>query len=143
MQYVTLGKTGLVISRLGFGAGTFGKSDQGQISAMYKVDQALANDMIALLLDRGVNYFNTADAYALGQSELMLGRALSNRRDQVVLSTKVGCRAGEAIGDAGLSRRHIIHSAENSLKRLGTDWIDVYLLHQLDANTPVEETLEA
>jgi aryl-alcohol dehydrogenase-like predicted oxidoreductase len=142
-QYVTLGKTGLVISRLGFGTGTFGKAQQGQISAMYKVDQALANKMVGYLLDSGINYFNTADAYALGESELILGRAIGKHRDEVVLSTKVGCRSGAAIGDAGLSRRHIIHSAENSLKRLGTDWIDVYLLHQLDANTPLEETLEA
>jgi aryl-alcohol dehydrogenase-like predicted oxidoreductase len=133
----------LVISRLGFGAGTFGKSDQKQISAMYKVDQTTANNMIAYLLEQGVNYFNTADAYALGQSELMQGRALGSRREQVVLSSKVGCRSGSSIGDAGLSRRHIIQAAENSLKRLGTDWIDVYLLHQLDANTPLEETLEA
>ncbi len=143
MQYARLGDTGLIVSRLAFGAMTFGTS-KGIFASVAKVDgQPLANDLVAKALDAGVNHFNTADVYTEGQSEQMLGKALGNRRKDVVISTKVGGRSGEALLHQGLSRQHILASAEGSLRRLGTDFIDVYLVHRVDLNTPIEETLEA
>lgn len=142
MQYTRLGNTGLIVSRLAFGCMTFG-SGEGAFGSVYKVDQASANALVAQALDAGVNFFNTADAYANGQSEEMLGRALGKRRQEVVIATKVGNRMSEALIDQGLSRQHIISAVQASLKRLGTDYIDVYLVHRLDPYTPLEETLEA
>ncbi|BAC90637.1 aldo/keto reductase [Gloeobacter violaceus] len=142
MQYTRLGNTGLIVSRLAFGAMTFG-SGEGAFASVYKVDQAGADRLVAQALDAGINFFNTADAYAGGQSEIMLGKALGNRRQDVAIATKVGMRTGEALVHSGLSRRHIIASAEGSLRRLGTDYIDVYLVHRIDPYTPLEETLEA
>jgi len=121
---------------------TFG-SGEGAFGSVYKVDQAGANTLVSRALDAGVNFFNTADAYANGQSEVMLGQALGNRRQDVVIATKVGNRMSEALIDQGLSRQHIISSVQASLKRLGTNYIDVYLVHRLDPYTPLEETLEA
>jgi aryl-alcohol dehydrogenase-like predicted oxidoreductase len=120
---------------------TFGSAEG--TSAISKVDQKLAGELVAEALDAGVNFFNTADAYSAGQSELLLGKALGNRRAGVVVATKVGFRTGEALISAGLSRRHIIAAAEDSLRRLGTDYIDLYLAHLVDPYTPLEETLEA
>ena len=143
MQYARLGDTGLVVSRLAFGAMTFGTS-QGIFASVAKVSgQDLANELIAKALDAGVNHFNTADVYTAGQSEQMLGKALGTRRKDVVISTKVGGRSGQALLQQGLSRQHILASAEDSLRRLGTDYIDVYLVHRVDLITPIEETLEA
>jgi aryl-alcohol dehydrogenase-like predicted oxidoreductase len=142
MQYTRLGDTGLLVSRISFGAMTFGVS-QGIFASVSKVEEKLAHEMIARTLDGGINYFNTADGYTGGQSEQILGRALGNRRKDVVIATKVGFRSGEAVLHQGLSRQHIMASAENSLRRLGTDYIDVYLVHRLDPLTPVEETLDA
>jgi aryl-alcohol dehydrogenase-like predicted oxidoreductase len=105
--------------------------------------QSLANELVAKALDAGVNHFNTADVYTAGQSEQMLGKALGTRRKDVVVSTKVGARTGQALLHQGLSRQHILASAEDSLQRLGTDYIDVYLVHRVDLMTPIEETLEA
>ncbi|GHO47629.1 aldo/keto reductase [Ktedonospora formicarum] len=141
MQYTRLGNTGLVVSRLAFGCMTFG-SGEGALGSVYKVDQDSANNLVAQALDAGVNFFNTADAYANGQSEKMLGRALGKRRQEVVIATKVGNRMSEALIDQGLSRQHIITAVQASLQRLGTDYIDVYLVHRLDPYTPLEETLE-
>jgi len=132
----------LVVSRLSFGAMTFGSS-QGTFASVSKVDEKLAHEMVARTLDAGINHFNTADGYTGGQSEQILGRALGNRRKDVVISTKVGFRTGEAVLHQGLSRQHIFASAEGSLRRLGTDYIDVYLVHRQDPFTPVEETLDA
>lgn len=143
MKYARLGDTGLVVSKLGFGAMTFGSGEGKLAEAVYKVDQAGADALVAQAMDAGVNHFNTADIYAGGQSEAMLGKALGARRGEVVISTKVGMRTGPALGASGLSRRHILWSAEQSLRRLGTDWIDVYLCHRPDPHTPVEETVEA
>ena len=142
MQYTRLGETGLLVSRISFGAMTFGVS-QGIFASVSKVEEKLAHEMIARTLDSGINYFNTADGYTGGQSEQILGRALGNRRKDVVIATKVGFRSGEAVLHQGLSRQHIIASAEGSLRRLGTDYNDVYLVHRLDPLTPVEETLDA
>jgi aryl-alcohol dehydrogenase-like predicted oxidoreductase len=142
MQYSRLGNTGLVVSRLAFGAMTFGSS-KGVFASVAKVGQDLAGELIAKALHAGINFFNTADVYTEGQSEEMLGKALGKRRKDVVIATKVGFRSGEALIHQGLSRHHILESAEQSLRRLGTDYIDVYLVHRLDVHTPVEETLEA
>ncbi|HEX4204810.1 MAG TPA: aldo/keto reductase [Ktedonobacteraceae bacterium] len=142
MQYTRLGNTGLVVSRCAFGCMTFG-SGEGVFSSVSKVDQAVANNLVSRALDTGVNFFNTADVYAKGQSEVMLGQALGNHRQDVVIATKVGSRTSEALIGQGLSRQHIIASAQASLKRMGTDYIDVYLVHHTDPYTPLEETLEA
>lgn len=142
MQYTTLGKTGLVVSRLSFGAMTFG---EGQLvpGVTNSIDQAMADQMVGRVMDAGINLFDTADAYTSGQSEIMLGKALADRRDQVIIATKAGFRSGNAITDAGSSYRHIMMAAEASLKRLNTDYIDLYQLHIPDPITPLEETLRA
>ncbi|MGH3934843.1 MAG: aldo/keto reductase [Pseudonocardiaceae bacterium] len=99
--------------------------------------------MVGRALDCGVNFFDTADGYAGGESETLLGHALRSHRDSVVIATKVGFRTGPALTQTGLSRRHISWSVDQSLKRLGTDWIDVYIAHREDPYTPLEETLSA
>jgi aryl-alcohol dehydrogenase-like predicted oxidoreductase len=142
MQYSRLGGTGLVVSRLAFGSMTFG-TGSGVFASTYKVDQANADAIVARAVDAGVNFFNTADVYAAGESERMLGRALGTRRKDVVIATKLGNRTGEALVNTGLSRRHVFAAAESSLERLGTDYIDVYLVHKVDTLTPIEETMEA
>ena len=142
MQYQRLGDTGLVVSRLSLGAMTFG-SGTGAMGSVWKVDQALANRMVSRSLDAGINLIDTADIYAAGQSEEMLGKALGPRRKDVIIATKVGFRTGPAIAHTGLSCGHVIRSAEASLKRLGTDYIDIYTVHRKDPHTPVEETLQA
>jgi len=143
MQYNRLGNTGLIVSRLAFGAMTFGSAKGTVFEAVSKVDQALANEIVARALDSGINHFNTADVYTGGQSEEFLGKALGNRRKDVVISTKVGFRSADALLHQGLSRHHILASVDGSLRRLGTDYIDIYLVHRFDAHTPVEETAEA
>jgi aryl-alcohol dehydrogenase-like predicted oxidoreductase len=143
MQYNRLGDTGLIISRLAFGAMTFGSAQGTVFEAISKVDQKLANDLVAKALDSGINHFNTADVYTSGQSEEFLAKALGSRRKDIVISTKVGFRSGDSLLHQGLSRHHILDSIEGSLKRLKTDYIDVYLVHRMDPHTPVEETAEA
>src|SRR5438552_10259919 len=143
MQYNRLGDTGLIVSRLAFGAMTFGSAEGTVFAAISKVDQKLATELVAKALDAGINHFNTADVYTGGQSEQMLAKALGNRRKDVVISTKVGFRGGDALVHQGLSRHHILASVEDSLRRLGTDYVDVYLVHRFDPYTPVEETAEA
>jgi len=142
MQYTLLGNTGLTVSRLAFGAMTFtaGNKDLG---AVYKVGADLAGELVGRARDAGINFFDTADGYAGGESEALLGAALKPHRDQVIIATKVGFRTGPALTRAGLSRRHILWSVDQSLKRLGTDWIDVYIAHREDPHTPIEETLAA
>ena len=141
MQYTRLGNSGLIVSRLAFGAMTFG-SDPSQ-PAIYKVNRENARSMIVKAIDAGINFFDTADLYAAGQSEVMLGELLGKHRQDVVIATKVGFRAGEAITRAGLSRGHILASCEASLNRLNTDYLDLYILHKEDPYTPLDETLEA
>jgi aryl-alcohol dehydrogenase-like predicted oxidoreductase len=142
MQYTRMGDTGLIVSRLAFGAMTFGSSP-GIFASVSKVGPALADELTNRALDAGINFFNTADGYTGGQSEEMLGKALGSRRKDVVIATKVGFRSAPALLHQGLSRHHILESAEGSLRRLGTDYIDVYLVHRFDQHTPVEETVEA
>lgn len=142
MQYTTLGHTGLVVSRLAFGAMTFGTGELVP-GVTNNIDQSMADQMVNRVLDAGINLFDTADAYTNGQSEIMLGKALGNRRHEAVIATKVGFRTGNALTDSGLSYHHIIASMEASLQRLGTDYIDLYQLHIPDPLTPPEETLSA
>ena len=142
MQYATLGHSGLLVSRLAFGAMTFGTGTMVP-GVKNRIDQGEADRMVARALDAGVTLFDTADAYVGGESEIMLGKALGSRRGDVVISTKVGFRAGSALTDTGASYRHIMRAAEASLRRLGTDWIDVYHLHKPDPFTPMEETVRA
>ncbi|HWR16873.1 MAG TPA: aldo/keto reductase [Terriglobales bacterium] len=142
MQYTILGNTGLTVSRLGFGAMTF-TSGNRDIASIYKVGAELADELVGMALDAGINFFDTADAYANGESESLLGAALKKKRDQVVIATKVGFRTGIPLIQSGLSRRHILWSVDRSLQRLGTDWIDIYIAHREDPFTPIEETLAA
>lgn len=139
MRYARLGSSGLVVSRLALGTMTFGS----KYGAIAKVDQNAANGMVDRALDAGINLFDTADQYSGGQSEEMLGKALGPRRPDVAVATKVGLRMGESLLDAGLSARHVIASAEASLRRLGTDYVDLLQLHLPDPHTPLEETLGA
>jgi aryl-alcohol dehydrogenase-like predicted oxidoreductase len=144
MQYARLGHTGLIVSRLALGAFTFTQGNQS-LSSVYKVGAELADQLVNRAIDAGVTMFDTADVYADGESETLLGAALKPHRDKVVLSSKVGNRAaGQRDLTAGcLSRRHILWSVDESLKRLGTDWIDLYIAHREDSHTPLEETLDA
>ena len=141
MLYTQLGSTGLVVSRLCFGSMTFGS--QAGSSALYKVDLQSAQAMVGTALEAGINFFDTADIYAQGESETMLGQLLAPRRQEVVIATKVGFRSGSAMTQVGLSRQHILAACDASLKRLGTDYIDLYQVHKEDPVTPLEETLEA
>ncbi len=144
MQYTQLGSTGLIVSRLALGGSTFTQGDTS-LGAFYKVGPELADELVCKALDAGVNYFDTADVYASGQSEELLGAALKPHRDRVVLSTKVGNRGAgnREVLHSGLSRRHILWSVDQSLRRLGTDWIDYYVVHRTDPFAPLDETLEA
>ena len=142
MQFATLGNTGLIVSRLAFGAMTFTSGNRA-IRTVFKTEAQTANQLVGRALDAGINFFDTADGYAGGQSEEMLGAALSSHRDEVVIATKVGFRSGQPLIRAGLTRRHILWSIDQSLKRLQTDWIDLYIVHKEDEYTPLEETLSA
>src|SRR5260370_5600385 len=140
MRYTRLGNTGLIVSRFAFGTMTFGSDSR--FPAVAKVDLDSAKTMVDRAFDAGVNFFDTADGYSGGESESYLGKFLGPRRKDLVVATKVGFRAGDAITQAGLSRRHIFEACENSLKQLSTDWIDRYIVHNIDPFTPAEEPLE-
>jgi aryl-alcohol dehydrogenase-like predicted oxidoreductase len=141
MQYRQLGQSGLLVSELCFGTMTFGA--KGYWEVIGGLDQAAAQRLVDIAIDGGINFFDTADVYSHGLSEEILGKTLKGKRDQVVLATKVRGRMSANINDVGLSRHHIIQSCENSLKRLGTDHIDLYIVHSFDFMTPLEETLSA
>ncbi len=141
MENRRLGGSGLNVSVLSLGTMGFGTS--GSFERVGSVDVDAAKDQVAMCLDAGVNLFDTADMYSRGGSEEVLGQALGARRDDILLATKVRFPMGDGPNDAGLSRHHIIRSCEASLRRLGTDWIDLYQLHERDGVTPPEETLEA
>ena len=141
MKYRQLGKSGLMVSELCLGAMSFG--GEGYWKVVGNLDYPASKKIVDMALDAGVNFFDTADVYSHGQSEEILGKALKEKRNEVVLATKVRGRMSKDINDVGLSRKHIIESCENSLKRLGTDYIDLYVMHSFDPITPLEETLGA
>ena len=141
MQYRRMGKSGIRVSELCFGNMTFG--GKGFWKNVGEVDQRLADRMIDRCLDAGINFFDTADIYSQGVAETMIGKSLGKRRKDVILATKVRGEMGSGINDVGLSRFHIIQAVEASLKRLGTDYIDLYQVHNWDPDTPLEETLSA
>jgi aryl-alcohol dehydrogenase-like predicted oxidoreductase len=145
MQYKTLGNTGLLVSRLCFGTMTFG-AGPGLYKTIGSVDQKGADELVKASIDSGINFFDTADVYSEGQSESTLGRSFKNLnipRQDVVIATKVYSRVGPGYNDIGASRGHIMHAVEASLKRLQTDYIDLYQIHANDSVTPIEETLRA
>jgi aryl-alcohol dehydrogenase-like predicted oxidoreductase len=141
MNYVNLGRTGLKVSRLCLGTMTYGTSKWHD----WVLSEEDSRPFIKRALELGINFFDTADVYSLGRSEEVLGRALHDfaQRDQVVIATKVRQPVGDGPNDRGLSRVHILHSIDASLKRLGTDYVDLYQIHRWDPDTPIEETLEA
>lgn len=142
MEYRLLGKSGLKVPVFSFGAATFGGTNEF-FGRWGKTDVAEATRLVDVAMDAGVNFFDTADVYSQGASEEILGQALKGKRDKALLSTKAVFSMGDGPNDKGASRYHIIRAAEASLKRLGTDHIDLYFMHGFDALTPVEETLSA
>jgi aryl-alcohol dehydrogenase-like predicted oxidoreductase len=141
MDYRQLGRSGLRVSSLTLGTMTFG--GRGQFEAVGQTDLEGARRQIDMALDAGINLIDTADVYSNGAAEEILGRALDGRRDRVLLATKARFPMGEGPNDAGLSRQHLIEACEASLRRLETDHIDLYQLHEWDGQTPLEETLAA
>ncbi|MGB7755371.1 MAG: aldo/keto reductase [Salinisphaera sp.] len=140
MEYRQLGNSGLKVSELTLGTMTFG--GQGHMAKVGDVDVSGARTMIDKALDAGVNFFDTANMYSGGASEEILGQALGDKRNDVLIATKVRFPMGEGVNDRGLSRFHIREQLEASLKRLNTEHIDLYQMHQWDGITPLEETLE-
>ncbi|WP_270725183.1 aldo/keto reductase [Shimia sp. Alg240-R146] len=140
MNYTRLGNSGLVVSRVLLGTMTFTHGSDW-IPGVAKVGQSDAQNMVDLALDRGVNFFDSADDYTGGEAEDILGKTLKGKREQAVICTKFGFRQSDRLGNAGLSRNHIISSVEGSLRRLDTEWIDLLVLHKTDFTTPMEETL--
>ena len=141
MDYRQLGRSGLRVSTLTLGTMTIG--DAGPSASIGSVDLDGARRQIDLCLDAGVNLIDTADVYSAGASEELVGQALVGRRDRVLLATKARMPMGEGPNDAGLSRHHLIEGCEASLRRLRTDHIDLYQVHEWDGQTPLEETLDA
>jgi aryl-alcohol dehydrogenase-like predicted oxidoreductase len=141
MEYINLGNTGLKVSCLSLGCMMFGSSKWRN----WVLDEADARPVIKAALDAGINYFDTADQYSMGASEEVTGRALRDmaKRDEIVVSTKVYTRMGDMPTTGGLSRKHIMDSIDASLKRLGLDYVDLFICHKWDYDTPIEETLEA
>jgi aryl-alcohol dehydrogenase-like predicted oxidoreductase len=140
MEYRQLGGSGLRIPVLSFGTATFGGGNEF-FKAWGSTQVAEAARMIDLCLDAGVNLFDTANVYSRGMSEEILGQAIKGRRDKTLISTKATFPMGDGVNDFGSSRHHLIEQCEASLRRLGTDYIDIYHMHGFDANTPVEETM--
>lgn len=144
MRYKLLGNTGLKVSELCLGTMTFG--GQGMWTAIGKLSQKEVNDLVKLSVDAGINFIDTANIYSFGLSEQMTGQAIRDlgmKRDDLVIATKVRGAMGEGPNQAGLSRKHILQQADESLTRLKTDYIDLYQIHGFDAETPMEETLKA
>ncbi len=144
MEYRQLGKSGLKVPALSFGAGTFGGGVEFFDAWGATSDIKEARKIVDICMDAGMNLFDTADIYSDGKSETVLGKAIAHlNREDVLISTKATFRLGKGPNDIGSSRYHLIQSAERSLKRLDTDYIDIYHLHGFDATSPVEETLRA
>ena len=142
MEYRQFGRSGLKVPVLSFGTGTFGGTNEF-FQRWGQTDVAEATRMVDLCLDAGVTFFDTADIYSQGASEEILGQALKGRRARALISTKATFPVGDGPNDVGSSRHHLVRACEASLRRLGTDHIDVYFMHGFDALTPVEESLRA
>ncbi len=140
MEFRTLGRSGLKVPVLSYGTGTFGGGTEF-FKAWGASDVSEATRLVDICLEAGVNLFDTADVYSNGLSETILGKAIAGRRDQVLISTKATFKMGPGPNDLGSSRYHLIRACETSLRRLGTDYVDIYHLHGFDALTPVEEVL--
>src|SRR6201987_2750323 len=141
MRYRQLGSSGLRVSALTLGTMTFG--GRGPFRDVGETDLEGARRQIDMALDAGGNLIHPADVYSAGAAESILGRALNGRRDHVLLATKARFPVGPGANDAGLSRHHLIEACEASLRRLRTDHIDLYQVHEWDGQTPLEETLGA
>ncbi len=144
MDYVKLGNTGLDVSPICLGCMSFGTAE-GWVHNKWALDEEGSRTIIQRALDLGVNFFDTANIYAYGNSEKILGRALSDftSRDEVVIATKVFSSMRKGPNGGGLSRKHIMSQIDASLERLGTDYIDLYIIHRWDYHTPIEETMAA
>jgi aryl-alcohol dehydrogenase-like predicted oxidoreductase len=141
MEFRSLGGSGLKVPVLSFGTGTFG--GRGDFFSTWgNSDVAEATRLVDICLEAGCNLFDTADVYSRGVSEEILGQAIAGRRDKVLISTKTTFRMSDEPNDVGSSRHHIMRSCEDSLRRLKTDYVDIYTMHGFDATTPVEETLK-
>ncbi|GII55807.1 aldo/keto reductase [Planotetraspora thailandica] len=143
MKYRLLGRTGALVSEICLGAMTFGGADNDVYRMLGALGQSEVDRIVGTALDAGVNFVDTADVYSDGESETLLGQALAGRRDEVVLATKLAARVGPGPNDLGLSRLHVASALDASLRRLGTDHIDLYQIHNVDPLTPIEETLAA
>lgn len=143
MEYVKLGNTGLDVSRFCLGCMSFGEAEKW--IHQWVLNEEQSRSIIKKALELGINFFDTANVYSMGTSEEFLGRALKDytNRDEVVLATKVHGPMSEGPSGAGLSRKAIMSEIDKSLKRLGTDYVDLYIIHRWDYNTPIEETMEA
>ncbi|MCB9008643.1 MAG: aldo/keto reductase [Ardenticatenaceae bacterium] len=142
MEYVNLGKTGLKVSRICLGMMSYGTPEWRE----WVLDEAAARPFIKRAIELGINFFDTADMYSLGVSEEVTGKLLkefAGSREEVVLATKVYFPIGQGPNGGGLSRKHIMEAIDNSLRRLGTDYVDLYQIHRWDNDTPIEETMEA
>ncbi|MRG88084.1 aldo/keto reductase [Salinibacillus xinjiangensis] len=143
MEYTKLGNTGLDVSRICLGCMSYGEPDRGKHP--WSLNEEDSRPFIKKALDLGINFFDTANVYSNGSSEEIVGRALKDyaNRDEIVLATKVNGRMHKGPNGAGLSRKAIMAEIDHSLKRLGTDYVDLYQIHRWDYNTPIEETMEA
>jgi aryl-alcohol dehydrogenase (NADP+) len=142
MEYINLGSTGTKVSRICLGCMTYGSKKWRE----WVLEEEEGRPFIRRALELGINFFDTADMYSLGRSEEVLGRALKDfgpSRDKLVIATKVFFPLGDDPNQKGLSRKHIMHAIDASLRRLGTDYVDLYQIHRFDYETPIEETLEA
>lgn len=142
MEYVRLGNSGLKVSRLCLGCMSFGQPSENN---SWVLDEEQSRPYIQRALEAGINFFDTANVYSGGTSEIITGNALRDfaKRDEVVIATKVRFPMGQGPNDYGLSRKHIMSAIDASLKRLGTDYVDLYQIHRWDYETPIEETMEA
>lgn len=142
MEYVKLGRSGLEVSKLSLGTMSFGVPERGNTS--WSLDEEQSRPIIKKALESGINFFSTANMYSDGTSEEILGRALKDftNRDEVVIATKVYVPMRKGPNTMGLSRKAIMTEIDNSLRRLGTDYVDLYQIHRWDPNTPIEETME-
>jgi aryl-alcohol dehydrogenase-like predicted oxidoreductase len=141
MEYRQLGGSGLTVPALSFGTGTFGGGTE-LFKAWGATDVAEATRLVDICLEAGLNMFDSADIYSRGMAEEILGQAIKGRRDQVLISTKATFRSGKGPNDIGSSRQHLVPSIHDALRRLQTDYIDLFQLHGFDAKTPVDEVLQ-